>query len=262
MTPRVAKPEATRKVYPFSVIYGGAYSGEELARIRQLDAVVARHYVGFGSSATVQRIPKDAFMYVSYRKSNQVFWTKAKHRIPQGEAVLSDGKKIARTRCGNRLSFKPEAPVDAANEPTEEALNIPDRPKASLEAANPGPSGPEPDFYVPATPVDISSLLPPTGLNAPSLSQPGAPGFGTGGPYGFGSNPGGVGPYFGHSLFYPNAAGSSSGGTGPAAAIADYGPGTALSAPEPGTLTLLLIGGLLGSPTLLRKWRNRRDTRG
>jgi hypothetical protein len=58
---RLAEAKAARKIYPYSVIYGGAYSGEELARARRVDSVIARHYAGFGSSPTVQPLLKDAF---------------------------------------------------------------------------------------------------------------------------------------------------------------------------------------------------------
>ncbi len=57
--PHPVEGGVTRNVYPLSVIYGGAYSGEELVRARKVDAVVARHYAGFGS-ASVSRMPKDA----------------------------------------------------------------------------------------------------------------------------------------------------------------------------------------------------------
>jgi hypothetical protein len=199
-------------------------------------------------------------MYVSYRKSDQVFWTKTKHRMPQGETVLCDGENLARTRCGNRLSPKPQAPVASGNDPTEEALDIPDGPKTSLLAADPAPSVPEADFFVPANPAVLSSLLPPGGLNVPSVSQSGTPASGTGGPHSSGFYPGSAGPYFGNSLVYPNGAGSSSASAGPASAITDFGSGNALSTPEPSTLPLLFVGALLGSPTLVRRWRTRAAT--
>lgn len=260
---------AARKAYPLSVIYGGAYSGEELARARGLDAVIARHYAGFGSSPTVTHMPKDAFLYVSYRKSNQVFWTKTKRRIPAGETVLSDGQNLARTRCGNRLSPTPQAPVaSGAADPTDEALDVPDGPKPSLVAANPVPSVPEADFFIPANSTDVVSSLSPAGPgSAPPSSSGGASGAWEA-PYvfRFPFGGGGGGPFTGNSLFYPALTGSSSSGSSgaayPATVMANDSPGSDVVTPEPSTLPLLLLGILLGAPAVLRQWRDRADTTG
>jgi hypothetical protein len=254
-TPRFSEAKTARKVYPFSVIYGGAYSAQELVRARKVDAVAARHYAGFGSSPTVQRLPKDTFMFVSYRKSNHVFWTRTRHRIPRGETVLFDGQNLARTRCGNRLSPKPQAPVAPGKDPTEEALDIPDGPKAPLLAASPRPSTPDADFFVPPSPADLSSMLTPFGPVSPTAFQSGASTGDWGRPYGFGRSPGGAGPFLGNSLFYPDGAGISGTGANSATAITDYGPGNAMIIPEPSTIPLLLLGLLLGSPALVRRWR-------
>ena len=39
-------------------------------------------------------------MYVSYRRNNQVFWTRHQMLIPAGETLLSDGENFVRVRCG------------------------------------------------------------------------------------------------------------------------------------------------------------------
>ena len=117
-----------RKVFAFSVIPGGVYSSEELARSRRLDSVVAKHYAGFGDSIRVQKTVRDMFMYVSYRKEDHVYWTRTKHKIPSGDYVLTDGKDFARARCGNRLSVTPQQPVMNAGEPGEERLGTPEPP--------------------------------------------------------------------------------------------------------------------------------------
>ncbi len=49
-------------------------------------------------------------VYVSYRIGNKVFWTKHKLALRKGEAMLSDGTNMARTRCGNRISVLPVRP--------------------------------------------------------------------------------------------------------------------------------------------------------
>jgi hypothetical protein len=122
----VKKP---RKIYSYSVIPGGAYSREELALALKVDPVAAAHYSDFEASNTsVHPLPQDTYVYVSYRKADHVYWTANKHRVPKGELVLSDGKHLARTRCGNRLSGIPEFPIAHGPQPSELALNAPELP--------------------------------------------------------------------------------------------------------------------------------------
>lgn len=268
-----ASPTATRNVYPFSVIYGGAHSGEELARARKLDAVVARHYAGFGEHVEVEHMVKDTFMYVSYRKADQVYWTKTKRRIPQGELVLSDGGNLARTRCGNRLSPKPQSPISSEHDPTEEAMDVPDRPQPLLASANPVGTAPEADFFIPANPADAGSALSQGDPNSPAgpSNVAGAGGLQT--PYFFGSRPGMPGPFLG-GVGYPVLPGLS-GGTGLSFAGASAGaskvnpgalavnvmvPENGVITSEPATWALLVVALLLGSPAVVRTPRFRAIT--
>lgn len=145
--------QKNRKVYPFSVVPGGVYTAEELARSRRIDPVVARHYAGFGSNVTVQKTVQDTYMYMSYRKEDKVYWTKAKHRIKQGEYVVSDGRNFARARCGNRLSAVPQEPVMNADEPGDDRLDKPEVPNDSYLATVEPTSG-EPLFSVPPSQND------------------------------------------------------------------------------------------------------------
>lgn len=138
----LAIEQKPRKVYPFSVIPGGAYSADELALARRVDRVVAAHYADFDpSTVAVRTLPEDEFLYVSYRKADRVYWTTDKRRIPKGNCVLTDGKHLARARCGNRLSATPQFPVLYGPQPAEASLNAPevpgpfDLPKAPLFAA-------------------------------------------------------------------------------------------------------------------------------
>jgi hypothetical protein len=245
------------KIYPYSVIHGGAHSGQELARARRLDAVVARHYADFGEHVAVESMPKGALMYVSYRKANQVYWTQKKHRIPQGELVLSDGRNLARTRCGNRLSPKPQAPVSSEDEPSEEAMDIPDGPKPTLAAANPVATAPEADFFIPGNPADVGSVLPPMGLDGPANGNSAGHSNGWQNPYVFGSRPGTGGLMLG-APGYPGFAAPAGGTTQPSVGVAAAAatPENGLVTPEPGTLLLLSLGLLLGTPTLLRQRRS------
>ncbi len=137
-----------RKVYPLSVVPGGVYSSEELARSRRIDPVVAQHYAGFGNSVSVQKTVQDNYMYVSYRKEDKVYWTKIKHRIPRGEYVVTDGKSFARARCGNRLSPIPQEPVMNAGEPGDDRLDKPE-PPGDMYLASVEPAQSDPLFSIP-----------------------------------------------------------------------------------------------------------------
>ena len=114
---------APHPLYPYSIISGGARSRAELARAIENDPVVARHYADFKVAGTrVIRLEHSELMYVSYRIGNKVFWTKTPLLLPAGETLLTDGKNTARTRCGNRLSVTPVAPV-LPNQPRPEAMD-------------------------------------------------------------------------------------------------------------------------------------------
>jgi hypothetical protein len=105
-------PLGRRRLFSYSVIPRGVQSNRELKNAMAKDPVVAAHYAGFKVAKThVVRLDHDRAAYVSYRLGNVVFWTKRRVIIPAGESLLSDGESMARTRCGNRLSVSPEAPV-------------------------------------------------------------------------------------------------------------------------------------------------------
>ena len=258
-----ASNQTGRRIYPFSVIPGGAYSAEELALARRIDSVVAAHYANFDSdSVELRTLSRDELMYVSYRKANRIFWTLDKRRIPRGETVLSDGKHMARTRCGNRLSAGPQFPVLYGPQPTDAVLNAPelpgplDLPKAPLFAAA---------YDAPVLPLDGRPrfLSFPTSFSAaspeefpasptyfplfvmasgpwPGLARPSAGGPATGGG---GQTPSGGGPVIG------GGPGSGGGSSLPA------GGSSAGVIPEPASVTLFGIGlsGLLLSVLSARR---------
>jgi hypothetical protein len=122
----VAKKDSTAQVvFPYSVIPGGARSRSELSEAARREPVVAAHYAGFSvADARVIRLPHDKLAYVSYRLGNRIYWTKTKVGLHQGEAVLSDGKHLARARCGNRISEVAMAPV-SPHEPAGTDLSTP-----------------------------------------------------------------------------------------------------------------------------------------
>lgn len=123
--PVVRESVAERQVYPYSVIRGGVRDRDELEYEIRRDPVVAEHYAGFDTSrARIVRVRDEKLVHVSYRIGNRIFWTAKKVKLAQGEALVSDGKQLARARCGNRVSVDPQQPTFAA-EPAPEVFITP-----------------------------------------------------------------------------------------------------------------------------------------
>ncbi|WP_123071855.1 PEP-CTERM sorting domain-containing protein [Massilia aurea] len=118
-----AEQGAARRIYPFSIIPGGVADRDELARVIRTDAVVAAHYAGFDvANARAVTVTAPRAVYVSYRKGDQVYWTRKKLMLAPGETLLTDGKNEMRARCANRISDVPMYPVEAHG-PTESELD-------------------------------------------------------------------------------------------------------------------------------------------
>jgi len=226
----------SRAVYPYSVIAGGAQSPQELMQAMAVDPVVAQHYADFDITKA-RRVTLEApqLMYVSYRIGNKVFWTKHKLALRKGEAMLTDGRNMARTRCGNRVSVLPVRP-NAPAEPTSSDLDGPvfpdivSSPYLAAFSASPPPlfSGPIQSPGGPGAPILVGAPFFPlpggggiVGNKNASTPPPGGGGGGT---------PGGGTPPPGSGGGSPPPGRSGGGGTPP------------VGIPEPGTAALLLIG--------------------
>ncbi|MDQ1409357.1 MAG: hypothetical protein QOJ41_1092 [Acidobacteriaceae bacterium] len=218
-----------RTLYPYSVIAGGAESPQELKEAVAVDPVVAQHYLDF-DLAKAHRVTLDApkLVYVSYRIGNKVFWTKHKLALRKGEAMLSDGRNMARTRCGNRISVLPVRP----NAPAEPSSSELEGPEFAPIVASPylvAFSAPMPAGPMQATGGPVASLVP----VAPFFPLPGGGGI--------------VGS--GQSSTPPPGGGNGGGGGGggtppPGGGTGGGGGGTPppVGVPEPGTAALVLIG--------------------
>ena len=114
-----------RPIFRYSIIPGGADNSEELRQAVNTDPVVAGHYSDF-DLAKVRRVTLNSpqLMYVSYRIGSSVYWTKHKVALAKGEAMLTDGRSMARVRCGNRVSAAPVKP-NALAEPSVEEFDAP-----------------------------------------------------------------------------------------------------------------------------------------
>jgi hypothetical protein len=155
--PLPAYARALRPNYPYSIIPGGAYSNAELQYADREDVVVKEHYADFQvKRAQMVQLTEDKYQYASYRKKNQVYWTKKKLRIPKGEILLTDGSSYARARCGNRLSEKPQAPVSNQEPPVNALLMPPMQLGIPMELAERPPLG----ELAAIPPVNIERLQP------------------------------------------------------------------------------------------------------
>ncbi|MBN1569897.1 MAG: hypothetical protein JXA73_18780 [Acidobacteria bacterium] len=188
--PQLKSNKQERLVYPYSVIPGGVRSREELSYHIGKDPVVAAHYAEFNASdARIFKSEEPQFAHVSYRLRNKVYWTAKPVRIPKGEALITDGKEAARTRCGNKISVLPQDPV-SEEEPPPEIFEVPiiasaEPPAMDLERLPEGELAYEPDLpLTPIIPIQPPQILPyyyrplfvvnPPGLEVP---EPGTFGF-------------------------------------------------------------------------------------
>lgn len=139
-----------RRLFPYSVIPGGVENGIELRQAITNDPVISAHYAGFTlAKARVILADQERAVYVSYRLDNHVYWTRQKLRLAKGEALITDGKITARTRCGNQISEIPLAPSSPA-EPAIEALEKPEDPLLLAEL--------NPPFELPLDPPPTTDI--------------------------------------------------------------------------------------------------------
>ncbi len=139
-----------RPAYLYSVIPGGIANAEELRQAMDHDPVVAQQFAGFDfQRAHLVQISEKQSMHVAYRMGDKVYWTRKKVALHRGETLISDGKIVARTRCGNRIGLAPLGPPALA-EPTEADLNQPlfSNDMVTHEAE------PQPETYAAAIPID------------------------------------------------------------------------------------------------------------
>jgi hypothetical protein len=123
--PSSVATRAGRPVYLYSIIPGGIKSAEELQHVVENDPVAAQHFRGFDyQRARLVQVSQKQSMYVSYRIGDKVYWTRKKVSLRPGETLISDGKIVARTRCGNRVALAPLGPP-ALLDPLEMDLDQP-----------------------------------------------------------------------------------------------------------------------------------------
>lgn len=242
-----------RKVYRYSVVPGGVYTTAEFEQARRSDPVVAAHYAVFGPKVSVTKLTRDMYVYVSYRKANHVYWSTKKHKVCAGEGIVTDGANMARSRCGNRLSFVPYQPSLDVQEPHERDLDTeepliaklpegpllsPGFPGATIPEQYPdGPGGAAPVASPYTTPARSGAATPFTPANFLGPMAPMALG----------------GPFF--APFVPLVPPPDNGGNTPPGNIVPPPGGGVTPVPEPQNALLFLLaaaGLLLMRPKKLR----------
>jgi hypothetical protein len=111
---------AARQTFPFSVIPGGVTDARELSDSINKDEVVRNHYHDLQPDRMwFTRARKPMLAYVSYRKGSSIGWTTHPVTIPANELVLTDGVRMIRARCGNRIEIKRPQPLPSTVMPPE-----------------------------------------------------------------------------------------------------------------------------------------------
>lgn len=161
--------QATRPLYRYSVVRGGVYNQPEVAAAVARDPVVREHYKGIVLSRLhAVTLHQPMLAYVSYRRGNQVNWTRKKMRIHAGEVVLTDGRNLIRGRCGNRLCEVPPPLSSTASLPEEPPEIVFDTPE---KAAVPPPPQLAELCCRPSAPIELEPAPPGGGIAVPPLTM-------------------------------------------------------------------------------------------
>jgi hypothetical protein len=164
--------QTTRKVYPYSLVPGGALNLEE-ARQAMNDPAIKVNYANVDFARLKQvKLTENLSGYVSYRWGEKIYWTSKKLTLRAGETVFTDGVHLVRGRCLNGYSATPMLPI-RPTEPTEKVLDT------LVEM-------PVMAYSFPKLPVETPELPPPPGeltpivpvLPPPSALTPGETGGG------------------------------------------------------------------------------------
>ncbi len=145
--------QVKRKVYPYSIVPGGA---EDLRQAKQsmTDPAIQGHYANVDLSQLKQvKLTENLSGYVSYRWGEKIYWTAKKITLHAGETVFTDGKHIVRGRCLNCYSALPMQPI-RPHEPTEAALDAPVEMPVTVYTF------PKLPLFAPALPVPPGELTP------------------------------------------------------------------------------------------------------
>jgi hypothetical protein len=116
--------QVKRKVYPYSIVPGGAGDVRE-AKLAMTDPSVKTIYADVDLAHLKQvTLTENLSGYVSYRWGDHIYWTKKVLTLKAGETIFTDGTHIVRGRCLNCYSRLPMLPI-RPTEPKEAVLDTP-----------------------------------------------------------------------------------------------------------------------------------------
>jgi len=159
-----------RPVYPYSLVPGGIANETEFVLRRASDPVLNAHYREFGAHVKLRSLPRDRWLYASYRIGDQIYWTRHAVLVHGGETVLTDGQHLIRTRCGNSLSSTPRKPTRFIEPSTVSSdysvtpVLPPDLPPQVPVSKNSDPGLPGIELSLPEPPPDPPELRDPSPL--------------------------------------------------------------------------------------------------
>jgi hypothetical protein len=147
--------QVTRKVYPYSIVPGGAENLDEAKRAMD-DPAIKVNYANIDLTQLRQvKLTKNLSGYVSYRWGEKIYWTSKMLTLRPGETVFTDGVHLVRGRCLNGYSAHPMLPI-RQDEPSEKVLDTP----AEMPVIA---------YSFPKLPVEAPELPPPPGELTPSV---------------------------------------------------------------------------------------------
>ena len=164
--------QSTRKVYPYSIVPGGAETLDEARR-----AFAEPRFQSLCSEVDLAKLRlvklrKNLVGYISYRVGDQIYWTSHVVTLHAGETAFTDGVYLMRGRGLNCYSPLPMLPT-RTDEPAEQVLDTPNElPEISYSFAKvpvqaphlpprPGELAPSFPFFNAAAPAPASPLIPP-----------------------------------------------------------------------------------------------------
>jgi hypothetical protein len=140
-------PPVTKTFVPLSFIPGGVRSVEQFRAALAADKDLVAQFPDFDfSKARFERLGRPVCAFIAYRNGKDFRWTKGCKPLPADTLVITDGKTYIRARCGNKISFSPQAPTIDSD--VDEAFDFPPT------AGDVPPASPAPIFPTPiSTPV-------------------------------------------------------------------------------------------------------------
>jgi hypothetical protein len=168
-TRSVVLQEEVRKVYPYSIVPGGASTVED-AKAAMVRPDVRANYANIDFSKLRQeKLTKNLSGYVSYRYGDKIYWTKKKLTLRAGEMVFTDGVHTVRGRCLNCYSAFPMLPI-RPSEPSEKVMDVPvDVPVFAYKF----PLLPVESPALPAPPGELTPTVPILPTGTPGTGPPG-----------------------------------------------------------------------------------------